>query len=66
MAICSPCLNCTERQVGCHSNCDEYLDFRHKVNEENKVREQVNFYEHGYRIEKKHKLDKIAKYRRSN
>lgn len=24
----APCLNCTERYVGCHSKCKKYTDFK--------------------------------------
>lgn len=23
----APCLNCTDRELGCHSKCGKYLDF---------------------------------------
>ena len=24
----NPCFNCTDRKVGCHSNCKDYKDFK--------------------------------------
>lgn len=27
-AIGSPCLGCTDRQVGCHGNCEKYKAFK--------------------------------------
>lgn len=33
--IFSPCLNCTKRQPACHSSCDEYKDYRKKLDELN-------------------------------
>lgn len=61
MGLSSPCKGCKERTLGCHSNCDEYLDYRHKVDAENKEKEKQNFYAKGYRIEKGIKLDKLAR-----
>ena len=29
----SPCKGCENRYVGCHSNCDDYLEFRGKTDE---------------------------------
>lgn len=26
----TPCLDCTERRIGCHSFCKEYVSFREK------------------------------------
>lgn len=28
-----PCLNCTERILGCHSKCSKYLSFKDKLDE---------------------------------
>lgn len=28
----SSCKNCTKRTVGCHSNCENYINFRNGVN----------------------------------
>ena len=28
--IKAPCFNCQDRQVGCHSNCQSYLDYQAK------------------------------------
>lgn len=36
MNIKSPCMGCPERKVGCHSTCDKYLDYRSKLDGENK------------------------------
>lgn len=35
----SPCLKCEERQVGCHSTCQEYKAFK-RISDER--REQLN------------------------
>lgn len=31
-----PCLNCEDRQAGCHSNCKAYKQFKHKLDIYNK------------------------------
>lgn len=31
-----PCLDCDERYIGCHSDCPKYLEYRKKLDEENK------------------------------
>lgn len=37
----SPCRNCTERVLGCHSECDLYLTFRRALDRYNELyREQ--------------------------
>lgn len=28
----NPCHNCKERYVGCHSNCQEYAEYRNELN----------------------------------
>ena len=32
----SPCLNCPDRQLGCHSRCEKYIEFQ-KVHLEEKA-----------------------------
>lgn len=34
----APCKDCSDRQVGCHSACEKYLDFRKEVDEINKIK----------------------------
>ena len=37
----SPCKDCEERHVGCHSKCEKYAEFRKEVNEKREaLREQ--------------------------
>lgn len=31
MSIKSPCIDCTERHVKCHADCDKYLSYRKEV-----------------------------------
>lgn len=38
VAMKTPCYKCTEREVGCHSKCDRYIEFREKLDKENKAR----------------------------
>jgi hypothetical protein len=33
----SPCLNCMERQLGCHSSCEKYKKARENYEERKKV-----------------------------
>ena len=33
MSKMTPCLNCKDRVLGCHSTCREYLDFRRERDE---------------------------------
>ena len=40
----SPCLNCENRQINCHSNCKAYKQFKHKLDIYNKeVNKQRQF-----------------------
>jgi len=34
----TPCRNCAARVVGCHAECEKYLDFRKKMDEMSKKR----------------------------
>lgn len=38
----SPCRNCTERVLGCHSECDLYLTFRRALDRYNELYRQQN------------------------
>ena len=33
----SPCKNCKERHIGCHSDCGRYLDFQIEIKEYHKM-----------------------------
>lgn len=35
----SPCMNCNERILNCHSNCKRYEEFKEEVERVNKNRE---------------------------
>lgn len=36
----APCLKCTERHPGCHSNCGKYLDFRRDLDTYNAMQRE--------------------------
>lgn len=49
----SPCLNCPDRVLGCHSHCDRYLSYRGKVDSQKaNILEQNKAVPHEYRREK--------------
>lgn len=31
----SPCKDCPNRQIGCHSKCEHYIEFKRLLNERN-------------------------------
>lgn len=37
MTIKSPCKNCENRCVGCHSNCDKYIEYRKQLDNRNEI-----------------------------
>lgn len=43
MRYSSPCKNCKERYLGCHSKCDSYISFRTKQDIENHKKWKENF-----------------------
>ena len=44
----APCKGCADRKLGCHSSCEEYLEFRKaqdEINEQRKSKEaEENWY----------------------
>ena len=59
----SPCKECENRYVGCHSTCEDYLDFRGRSDEMAKrVRAKMNEY-NVYEGYKKECLKKIRKHK---
>lgn len=36
----SPCLNCCNRELGCHSNCKDYKAFKEEHNNANEARRE--------------------------
>ena len=48
----SPCKDCTERALGCHANCSDYILFsneRRKINDERWKAKTMSRYEKKYR-----------------
>lgn len=33
LKITSPCMNCEDRKIACHDNCDRYAEYRKKISE---------------------------------
>lgn len=50
----NPCYACTERRVGCHSECEKYIGWRARYDtekkKENKARD-AEYRAHGYMVE---------------
>lgn len=46
----SPCMNCKNRKLKCHSNCNKYLLYKEKLNNKNKLikkkKEEINLRYH--------------------
>lgn len=40
--IVSPCQGCTRRAIGCHSNCEEYAEYREAMEKLNAVRQNFH------------------------
>lgn len=38
----SPCMGCSKRNVGCHSSCTEYAEYKTEVENVNKARKTFN------------------------
>lgn len=36
----SPCKDCPDRELGCHSKCQKYIDFRKAVDADNLIKDQ--------------------------
>lgn len=38
-----PCYQCLDREIGCHSNCEKYNDWRNELRDKkHKIGEQIN------------------------
>lgn len=60
----APCRGCKFREINCHSKCESYLEYRRKLDEQNKERyKEINTYRYvGDNVRAiKHKMRK-AKY----
>lgn len=64
--LSSPCFNCPDRKLACHSKCNRYIGFRNSVDTVNHAREQYKsrVYEYTYSQNKsnKNKVDKSLVY----
>ena len=36
----APCINCCDREVGCHSKCEKYKKFRSDLDEKNRINKE--------------------------
>jgi hypothetical protein len=36
MGVGAPCKNCSAREVGCHSTCEDYIEWKYNYNETKK------------------------------
>ena len=51
----SPCKDCVDRQVGCHSTCEKYIAFRKELDDLHEVVERKKRMENDYfKIRKRH------------
>lgn len=41
--IKSPCHKCKEREVGCHSTCEKYAEFRQRLDEINEREREAKY-----------------------
>jgi len=57
----NPCSGCKDREIGCHSTCDKYLDFRKRLEEKKELERQAKSENNilvGYYIQSKKKYSK--------
>ena len=38
----TPCMNCTARNLGCHGKCKDYAEYKQKLDELKKAKDQAN------------------------
>lgn len=57
----SPCMNCMERKMLCHSACPQYAEFRRKIDDLNRKRQIQREKESFHREEKKSLLAYLAR-----
>lgn len=53
----SPCLNCENRQINCHSGCKQYKQFRYKVDMYNKEVNKQRQFDNDYYSYKESRLN---------
>lgn len=42
----SPCMNCYERHVACHSSCSKYAEFKNELSTTRKSETEVSIFEY--------------------
>jgi hypothetical protein len=42
--VSSPCYQCNARYIGCHDECEKYLERKRKIYEAKKVEQEINNY----------------------
>ena len=52
----APCLNCSDRRLGCHSKCDKYIWFRERLDILNKQESEARLLESDIKRLKKFKV----------
>lgn len=60
MSISNPCKDCEDRELGCHSQCDKYSEFKSKIEEIKEERIKQNFID-DYRITRVERTNKKMK-----
>ena len=40
--VMSPCQDCQDRQVGCHSSCGKYIEYSNELKELNKEKTRIH------------------------
>lgn len=46
----SPCIDCTKREVGCHGRCGEYMDFKERMEQVKKRRNDEHKRNYSYKV----------------
>lgn len=57
----SPCKNCPERHVACHSSCEKYINYRKTLESDKDKIKQVKDYENGIRSFKINQIEALNK-----
>ena len=61
MRINSPCKGCLDRCIGCHGTCDKFIEFKKKVDIQNK---QISNAKLAYSMHTSHIMEQREKIRR--
>ena len=60
----SPCKNCTDRVLSCHSNCTKYAEWKNEVDEYKKTITQGKLLQRELDERKKDAVYRLTKYRK--